>query len=245
LRKIDRVGVPLRHYHSKNKLIYLGLALLGGVWFCWSVAQVATHGLNLRDADKLDFLLQMGPVLGLLMVGAGLWLAFNPVDVLLCERGLIHLERGKGKVVLWNDIVEFAVDLRDASIGEGDKVEVYRMELKHGESLELFSTHFDSGKDLGHRLQQMMSASNYDDAATSCAAGSDLDFGSLQLNQNGLQRGSQFVPWEQIGMAAFSDANLVIYKKEEPQPLWTISMAQIQNGSVLLAMLRQKVPVSN
>jgi hypothetical protein len=74
-------------------------------------------------------------------------------------------------------------------------------------------------------------------------AGNTLEFGKLRINRQGLSQGKETVPWSEVQKVKINAAQLLIYKKGKWTHSLAVTVSEIPNSHVLLALLGQLVRV--
>jgi len=186
-------------------------------------------------------------LVGLVLLSIGLILPIRHFlkrswQVYLCKEGLISTRKGRTDVIRWDEVTA-------VQVGSGTS---YTLRRADGKVLEFDNTLRDV-KDLGEIIVKETTRYLLPQALTTYAAGSTVSFGELSVNQQGLLKDRQVLPWNQVesirtalvGTGTSRYQALVIRQKGKHLKPWaTIPVAAIPNYIVFLELTEHALKTS-
>jgi hypothetical protein len=244
LEKLALLGEPTAEFTVSGWLLVrrLGLALLLiglGVGFL-VLAFFFPLGRHLHFLIFALFLASMG-----IMVVVRTYMNLGG-RVLVYPEGLIQLRQDKVASFFWDDVAKVsftATGLHHWSRLWQGSYSIF-VQLAAGKDI-----HFDDSlprlKELCRIIQRETLPYLWPPVGESFDAGETVWFGGLQINQKGLCRGKESLPWEEIRLPAMAEEEITIYKKGKAQHWYHTTISATPNFHVLRSLLMHVVVTKN
>lgn len=187
---------------------------------------------------------------GLLFLGTALYLGYSVIQVAnqqvyLFEQGLV-IDKGKQvQAFPWNQAAEVWQSItRNYRNGRYvNTTYLYTLRRADGYRIKLDNLTKDIAE-LGPAIAQGITRELVPRALQAIRAGQTLTFASFSVNQQGIGKGHEFLPWSQVQGIDVQQGRVIIKKVGTSRGSWTDRVAKIPNFLVFTVvaeeMLRQK-----
>lgn len=186
-------------------------------------------------------------IIGLVFLSQASNIENNIVKIYLCEKGLIHKDHSQAAQPFRWDQISSVVRSVKITVMYGSRqmpppviVKItYTIHRVDGYKFLLDNT--ISGFDLLHlRVENEVKQIQLPAAIQSYTNGQTVNFGSLSLNQQGISKGNEYLPWQQIEAVKYEitdSQEVVMVKKQGAWLNWAkVTTSTISNLAVFLAL---------
>ena len=150
--------------------------------------------------------------------------------------GLARIARDGTTVFRWDDIVEVRQSIVRQR-GGGGTTHVYRILDGQGRKA-MFDDKIGGVKALGETIQQEVTRRLLPKSLVAYNAGETLTFGKFSLSKEGLSRGKEALPWDEVESVAPSIGRIEVKRKGKRLTWASQAVADIPNVYVLIALTK-------
>jgi hypothetical protein len=244
---IQDLGDRVAEYGSNTRTQKLSY-VIGGI-FAGVGAAIVLLGLILSlvqsDAEQLCYsgigLVVAAP--GLFIIG-GAWLR-RDLCVQVFADGLTRTQRGKTDVIPWDDVTAFwySVTHHQQSGRTASTAHVYTVQ-RGDERKFVFKDTLANVEKLGQTIRNETVRRLLPRAIEDMNAGQTVPFGKLAISKEGITRGTETVPWDEVTNVRLSKG-VVYVEREGKRANWaTVTVAETPNVFVLIALVNQIVGIN-
>jgi hypothetical protein len=216
-----------------------GVIFLGGVVMLviGVVTLAAQRGSGPMNAmmSATGLLLMGGTALALVLA---IWWKTDYLCVLICEKGLVRLDRGRFIVFLWADILELYQFITDVEhLIKTTREYGFGLQRCDGEVLRIYEgvNQRDVGP-LADLLQAKVAAHLWPRMIMRLTAGEEVIFGPLTMNRIGVSNRRETIPWSELEAITIAEGVLQITKTHGWLSWPRIEAREIPNLYVFLAL---------
>jgi hypothetical protein len=225
-------------------VLFLGGFVLLVVVIASSAAQ---RGSGIVFALSLLFalLLMAGSALGLVLA---LKKKTTDLRVLICEKGLVRVDRGRFIVFLWNDILELYQVITDVyQYGVVHTARDYGFGLNRcdGAVLQIYEgVNPRDVSSLSDLLQSKVAAHLWPKVIRQYNAGEDVIFGPLTMNRSGVSNRTETIPWSEVEAITIAEGVVKIRKADRWLSWSKVEARDIPNLYVFLTLTDRVIGVN-
>jgi hypothetical protein len=229
-------GKPIAEYKGMASLpvVLIGLAIVWGViglgLVIWSL---------LASRSDSSLLCWVPP--GLICLSFGVW-AINEwrlkhnLRVLVFPDGLVHIRGGRANVFRWDEITQVYQSLQKTHRAGRAIQRIYTVKNAAGKK-SVLTGELAGIAALGETVQREITARLLPRSWEDYNAGRTLNFGKLGLSKEGIRKGKEVLPWDQVESVKLDMGSIVI-KKEGGRLSWaSITARSTPNLFVFLSMV--------
>ena len=245
-----------RHTTQKEKwtrrialpfLIFLYLCMVGLLIFLILIVMYNLNSLlQFLSSSFINTLAFIGFTLFFLSV-FGLLLLWIPLSfyrnrnprILHCTEGLIY-RRGRRTIPMhWHEIESVSESIWATSGHAQDQSYTCTLRL-HGKKYA-FSGNIENARELGRTIEREITRRRIASDWQQIKQGEKLRFGPLCISKEGMYKGSDLVPWDQISQVHIFQGVIAIAKDGVPQKWPLVRIARIPNFFLFVALIHQLV----
>lgn len=184
----------------------------------------------------IGFILFFLSVYGLLFLGIPLsfYRNRNP-SILHCTEGLIY-RRGRRTITMyWQEIESVSESIWVSSGNTQDPSYTCTLRL-HGKKYA-FSRNIENARELGRAIEREITRRRIASGWRQIKQGEKLRFGPLCISKEGMYKGLDLVPWDQISQVHIFQGVIAIAKDGIPQKWPLVRVARIPNFFLFVALI--------
>lgn len=159
--------------------------------------------------------------------------------VYVCPGGLLYLHGKKTDAIRW-DQVEAVWQRVVRQTRYGIQVAIthlYTLRRNDGAKFK-FDDHLANVEALGNTIVQETARLLWPRYIAAYQAGQAVTFGSFRLNQQGVSKGNDQLPWQEVKEIKANRGFIVIWKAGNPPRMWkTVAASQLPNANVFMALV--------
>jgi hypothetical protein len=159
--------------------------------------------------------------------------------VYVCPGGLLYLHGGKTDAIRWDQVeaVWQRVTRRTTYGIQVAIIHLYTLRRNDGAKFK-FDDHLGNVEALGKTIVTETASLLWLRYIAAYRAGQTVTFGSFSLNQQGVSKGNDLLPWQEVREIKANRGFIVIWKAGNPPRRWkTVAASQIPNVNVFLALV--------
>ena len=165
------------------------------------------------------------------------------LQVKVCSSGLSREVQGaEREVVVWEDIgkVWQSVTSWQSYGAEVARSYEYTIELKDGRQFEFYN--LENIPELGQIIQRHVTQRQLPVIHAKLATGEPVSFGKVTVHPEGLSKGGNVLPWDQIQQVEVKKGEVIIHRGTGTRryPWVKIQVSKIPNIFIFLTLLREK-----
>lgn len=228
-----QLGMPTAEYgprFSTRKIIGIVTLL---------VLIVGSVILGIISSQLAAFLIIAGCAFALLLIVLGDTLLFLNKRVYVCPGGLLYLHGKKTDAIRW-DQVEAVWQRVTRRTSYGIQVAIthlYTLRRNDGATFK-FDDHLGNVAALGNTIVSETARLLWPRCIAAYQAGQTVAFGQISLNQQGVSKGKELLPWQEVREINVNRGFIVIWKAGNPARRWkTIAAYLIPNVNVFMALV--------
>jgi hypothetical protein len=168
--------------------------------------------------------------------------------VLICEKGLVRVDRGRFIVFLWADILELYQVIEDVyQYGLVHTAREYGFGLNRCDGEVLHIHEGVNPRDVGplsDRMQSKVAAHLWPQVIRQFKAGQDVIFGPLTMNRSGVSNRSKTIPWSEVDAITIAEGIVKIRKADRWLSWSRVEARDIPNLYVFLTLADKVIGVN-
>jgi len=184
---------------------------------------------------------------GLVFIGIGVWWYVSnkrqrDLRVLVFPQGLSYTNRGQTEIIRWDEVDTVWQDIT-RNTDTGVTTHVYTVERSDGARFTFKDTLVDVGE-LGHTIQQESTRCILPRVIEAYNAGETIPFGKISISKDGITKGKETLPWDQIEGVRLSQGVISIEKEGKWLKWSSFRASETPNIFVLAAVVDQVVGIN-
>ena len=180
---------------------------------------------------------------GVLFLAIPIWIVVDAVRsrdkrVYVCPGGLLYLHSKKTDAIRWDQVeAVWQRVVRRSTYGFRTVTHLYTLRRNDGATFK-FDDHLNNVESLGNTIVRETVRLLWPRYIAAYQAGQTVAFGQISLNQQGVSKGKDMLPWQQVKEIKANRGFIVIWKAGDRSRRWkTIVASQIPNVNVFMALV--------